>query len=71
MMVELKPGDRIELVEMLNDPYPIIPGTRGTVTSIRHFDDWSQVSVKWDNGRSLMLVLPGDKFKVVSQENAA
>jgi Domain of unknown function (DUF4314) len=57
-------GARIELVFM-NDPYDPIPsGSRGTV----EFANEYQVGVRWDNGRSLMLALPEDKFRIISEE---
>jgi len=60
-----KVGDRIELIRMY-DPYDPVPsGTRGTV---EFANEW-QVAVKWDNGRSLMLALPEDKFRVIKEEN--
>jgi hypothetical protein len=62
----LRPGDRIELVSMLNDPNPIAPGTKGTVTFVTDLGSWVQVGVNWDNGRGLMLTLPEDKLKVLT-----
>jgi hypothetical protein len=62
-----QPGDRIRLVAMLDDPDPIAPGTTETVTTVRQHGTWSQVDVKWDNGRTLMLVVPPDQFEVVPQ----
>jgi hypothetical protein len=57
-----QPGDRIRLVAMSNDPDPIPPGTTGTVTGVRRRGTWSQVDVAWENGRTLMLVVPPDRF---------
>lgn len=55
-------GTRIELVAMPNDPSPISPGSRGTVVRP---SNGMQLSVIWDNGRSLS-VLPGvDEFTVI------
>ena len=63
-------GDRIRLVSMLDDPDPIRPGTTGTVTHVSCHDwgrqSWQQISVAWDNGRTLMLVVPPDEFESVS-----
>jgi hypothetical protein len=61
-------GDRIRLLAMTDDPDPIPPGTTGTVAAVRHQRTWSQVDVKWDNGRTLMLVVPPDEFEVISGE---
>lgn len=54
------PGDRVLLIHMVGDPYPVPDGTRGTVT---HVDDAGQVHVRWDNGSGLA-VIPGiDEFR--------
>lgn len=68
-------GDRIELVSMPDDPDPIAPGTRGTVDWVgkpvnlggRTFD---QIGVKWDNGRTLGLTVPPDRFRIITDEVA-
>lgn len=74
-MTNLKAGDRIELVLMPNDPAPIEPGTCGTVTNVsgphrlgRGEPTFTQVSVKWDSGRTLSLVLPPDEVRLVGVE---
>lgn len=56
-------GDRISLVSMGNDPAPIARGSLGTVTSVNHWigGEWN-LGVRWDNGRTLGLVIPEDKF---------
>lgn len=68
-----KPGDRIRLIEMLDDPNPIAVGAMGTVRSVTVVDfrrsPELQIAVDWDNGRTLSLVYPPDKFEVVT-ENA-
>jgi hypothetical protein len=69
-MVEppLKQGDRIELISMPNDPCPIPVGTKGTVedcVSMKIGDSKWQVWVKWDNKRTLSLVVPPDKYKII------
>ena len=62
-------GDRIRLLAMTDDPDPIQVGQLGTVVSVsRHGggnDAWHQVDVAWDNGRTLMLVSPPDRFEIV------
>ena len=69
--MELKPGQRIELVSMPDDPDPIIPGTRGTVRRVRHAgsprNGFLQVEVDWDNGRALMLSVPPDQFRIIDE----
>jgi hypothetical protein len=67
MCSQLQPSDRIRLVSMPNDPDPIPVGSLGTVRSVHQHGDWSQVDVAWDNGRQLMLCLPGDVVAVVSK----
>ncbi|TWU38572.1 DUF4314 domain-containing protein [Novipirellula artificiosorum] len=60
MMTQLKPGDRIRLTSMTDDPDPIPTGTTGTVTGLHLQNGWTQVDVDWENGRSLMLSIPPD-----------
>lgn len=62
---EFKAGDRVQLVLMGPDPDPIPAGTRGEVTysgmvSLGGVPVWEQVSVRWENGRRLMLTIPPD-----------
>ncbi len=61
-----QPGDQIRLLAMLDDPDQILPGTTGTVTAVRQQRTWAQVDVKWDNGRTLMLVVPPDEVEVLA-----
>lgn len=59
-------GQRIRLLHMPEDPDPVPAGSLGTV-------EWSnfvgtafmQISVRWDNGRTLMLSIPPDEYEVV------
>ena len=62
---EVEVGDRIELLNMPDDPDPIKPGSTGTVTSVDKRMD--VVGVKWDDGRSLNLVLGVDSFNILSE----
>lgn len=65
-------GDRVELVEMPNDPMPIPSGTRGRVlgvSRVRLGDDWyDQVVVDWDNGSRLHCCVPPDVLSIVRGE---
>lgn len=61
-----KPGDRIRLVAMGDDPDPIEPGATGTITGIRNMGEWLQIDVQWDNGRSVMLSVPPDGVERLS-----
>lgn len=58
-------GTRIQLDRDMDDPQPILAGTKGTIVDI---DDMGQAVMKWDNGRSLSLILGHDSFHVISQE---
>ena len=60
-------GTRIQLDADMDDPQPILAGTKGTILMI---DDMAQAVMKWDNGRSLSLVLRHDSFHVISQEES-
>lgn len=59
-----KPGDRIELQQMGEDPRPIPPGTRGTVHVV---DDMGTVHCNFDNGRRLGLIPGEDLFRKLTQ----
>jgi len=65
----VKIGDRVRLIHMPNYPCPIEPGAVGTVDYVDkgygdiHFPP--QIGVKWDNGRSLSLIVGVDHFEVV------
>ena len=62
-------GDRIRMVAMHDDPDPIPVGQVGTVVGLRRHgrgkDEWFQIDVSWDNGRTLMLVSPPDAFEIL------
>lgn len=58
-------GTRIRLINM-NDSQPVPSGTMGTVERV---DDFGQIHMKWDNGRTLALVTGEDEFEVVEQAN--
>jgi len=67
----MKIGDRIELLEMPDDPCPIPIGTQGIIELITPvFFCGKQINteilVKWDIKRSLRVIIPPDKIKVVS-----
>jgi hypothetical protein len=66
----VKEGQRIELISMGEDPDPIQLGARGVVEYASEFQGAWQVSVKWDNGRTLSLVCPPDRFKVLAEAKA-
>ena len=57
-----KPGTRIQLDCMGDDPRPIAPGTKGTVKLV---DDIGTVHCIFDNGRCLGLIPGEDVFHVI------
>ena len=65
------PGDTIEMVEMFDDPNGIDPGTIGVVKDVASFEfggNWEEhIEVNWENGRTLKVMLPYDKIKIVDK----
>ena len=61
-----KEGDRIELVSLMaDDPDPIPVGSQGVITWIGDLGDYVQIGVEWDSGRTLGLVCPPDRYRVL------
>jgi len=63
-MMLLEVGDRVELLDMPDDPNPIPEGTQGIVKSMNDdpCDDAEYIiGVKWDNGRTLNLCSKVDR----------
>ncbi len=56
-------GTRIRLLSMDNDPDPVPVGSTGTVTG----GNGEQLWVKWDNGRSLILLVGIDQYEVLPE----
>lgn len=63
MTNNFKPGDRVRLLSMVDDPDPISAGMAGTVLKPYPQRDLLQLDVAWDNGRSLMLCIPPDRVE--------
>ena len=67
--MDVKVGSRIKMVSQPQDPNPVEPGTVGTVTGITRVgsfgDGFVQYKVKWDNGRTLAVVVPPDEVDVL------
>ena len=64
MKENYKPGTRIQLDFMGDDPRPIPPGTKGTV---RVVDDLGTVHCNFDNGRCLGLIPGEDVFYAITE----
>ena len=60
-----KPGTRIQLDFMGDDPRPIPPGTKGTVKVV---DDIGTVHCNFDNGRYLGLISSEDAFHAITED---
>jgi len=67
-----RPGDRIKLIAMPDDPNPVPVKGTGTVTFVKEHGSaeraWLQIGVDWDNGRGLMLSVPPDKVDVIPND---
>lgn len=65
-----KEGQIVELLQMDNDPQPIPVGTKGKVLRINPMpNNEKQIVVEWENGRTLTLIYPVDKFRVVAESS--
>ena len=62
------PGTRIMLLQMSDDPHPIEPNTRGTVTVV---DDMGTLHCHFDNGRQLGIVPGEDSFRRLTDQELA
>jgi hypothetical protein len=60
-----KPGTRIQLDFIGDDPRPIPPGTKGTVSVV---DDIGTVHCNFDNGRYLGLIPGEDTFHAIMED---
>jgi hypothetical protein len=62
---DVKVGDRVELLEMLDTMTKLVKGSKGTVSRIE--TDQELVWIDWDNGEELALLLDVDKFRVIKK----
>ena len=60
----VSPGDRIRLLAMPGDPFPLDEGSEGVVTDVTD-GVFAQVWVDWDSGRRLALVPGVDQYEVI------
>lgn len=58
------PGTRLQLISMQDAYATVLPGTKGTVTTV---DDAGTIHMKWDNGRTLGLIPGEDSYKKVGK----
>ena len=65
MVIKVKVGDRVELLEMMDTMTRLEKGSTGTVTKIEGEEDL--IWVNWDNGEKLALLADVDKFKVIKK----
>lgn len=65
MTINVKIGDRIELVEITDTMTRLEKGFKGTVTKIE--EDQELIWVKWDNGENLALLEGIDKYKIIKK----
>lgn len=58
-------GTKIKLIKMVNDPFPVKPGTIGIVESV---DDAGTIHMHWQSGSSLGLIPGIDEFEILEEE---
>lgn len=63
-------GKRIELVKTTDQYTELKSGDQGTIEYVLHHSDESifpsQISVNWDSGSGLMLLVGTDTFKILN-----
>ena len=62
------PGTRLVLLQMGDDPRPVEPNTRGTVSVV---DNKGTLHCNFDNGRQLGLVPGEDSFRRLTERELA
>lgn len=63
--MEIKVGDRIELIHTDDSFTRLEKGSKGTVAKIE--EDQDLIWVDWDNGEKLALLIGIDKFKIIKK----
>lgn len=59
-------GDRVRITGLMDDPYPILVGTTGTITRVHEGDGWWQADVAWDNSDRRLMLIEVDPFEVIA-----
>ena len=59
---------RIKLIRMKEEKNPPPTGTLGTVTRVQYMPSWNQsiLSIDWDNGSRLNILLPDDEIEIIN-----
>jgi hypothetical protein len=61
----IRPGSRIRLIAMVDDPDPIPAGATGTVLAVTE-GPYAQIDVAWDDHHRSLSLIPGiDRFDVI------
>ena len=63
--INLKIGNRVELLQTDDTWTKLEEGSKGTVTKIE--EDQDLIWVQWDNGEKLALLVGVDKFKIIKK----
>ena len=67
-MTSVKPGDRIKLINMPDDPDPIPAGSEGLVIDVTD-GPLAQITVQWIGMNRTLALIPGvDRFEIVGEE---
>ena len=53
-------GQRITMIEMVNEVYPIESGMKGIITNV----GFDVINVRWDNGRNLGVIIGEDQYTI-------
>ena len=64
-MSMVKPGDKIKLLSMPDDPDPMPVGSVGIVIAVTT-GPFAQISVDWEDNRSLDLIPGVDRFEIIT-----
>jgi len=60
-------GDKIQMLKMENEPNTILPGDKGgDIRGICAWQGQTQVKVDWESGRTLMILVPEVKVKLIN-----